>query len=171
MQLTVLLGAPGAGKTTLLSHLRADADFLVADMDEILEDGAVLGVRVASDRGASHWPAYNRLWVRVISMVTRAGLPVLLSAPVTPCEWTNAVAEVGMVAPTEFLLLDCEDGVRASRLAERGWSSPRISAAVDDAAALRRFDLRVLDGTARPVADVAAELRGLLVPGRGPHPG
>jgi broad-specificity NMP kinase len=167
MQLTVLLGAPGAGKTTLLSHLRDNAAFLVADMDEILEDGALLGVPVASDRGASHWPAYNRLWVRIISMMTRAGHPVVLSAPVTPSEWDTAVAEVGTVPPTGFVLLDCEDGVRTSRLAERGWSPARISDAVTDAAALRAFDLPVLDTTSRPVADVAAELCRRLVPDRG----
>jgi hypothetical protein len=171
MQLTVLLGAPAAGKTTLLSHLRDDAALLIADMDEILEDGALLGVPVASERGAPHWPAYNRLWVRIISMMTRAGHPVLLSAPVTPSEWATAVADVGTVLPTGFLLLDCEDDVRTARLAERGWSPGRISDAVADAAALRQFGLPVLDSSSRPVAGVAAELCALLVPDRGPDAG
>jgi broad-specificity NMP kinase len=171
MHLTVLLGAPGAGKTTLLSHLHADAAFLVADMDEILEDGAILGVPVASDSAASHWPAYNRLWVRIISMMTRAGVPVLLSAPLTPAEWYTAVAEVGAAMPTGFVLLDCEDKVRSARLAERGWSSARISAARADAAELRELDLPVLDTTARPVAEVAVDLCSLVVRDHGPDAG
>ena len=170
MQLTVLLGAPGAGKTTLLSHLRG-GDLLVADMDEILEDGALLGVPVASGSGAAHWPAYNRLWVRIASMMTRAGVPVLLSSPVTPSEWDTAVAEVGEPVPTTFVLLDCEDGVRSQRLEERRWSAEQITDALADAAALRDFGLPVLDSTARPVTDVAADLTSLVVPDRGREQG
>ena len=166
MQLTVLLGAPGAGKTTLLSHLHG-TDVLVADVDEILEDGALLGVPVATDSAAAHWPAYNRLWARIISMMTRAGVPVLLSAPVTPSEWDTAAAEAGLGVPTTFVLLDCEDGVRSRRLEERRWSAARISDAITDAVALRALGLPVLDTSARPVADVAVDLTSLVVPDRG----
>jgi len=166
MQLTVLLGAPGAGKTTLLSHLRG-GDLLVADMDEILEDAGLLGVPVASGSGVAHWPAYNRLWVRIVRMLTRAGVPVLLSAPVTPSEWDMAVAEVDVPIRTTFVLLDCEDGVRSRRLQGRRWSAEQINDALADAAALRGFGLPVLDTTAKPVAEVAADLTSLVVPDRG----
>ena len=170
MQLTVLLGAPGAGKTTLLSHLRG-GDLLVADMDEILEDGELLGVPVASGSGAAQWPAYNRLWVRIVSIMTRTRVPALLSAPVTPSEWETAVADVGVPVPTTFVLLDCEDGVRSRRLKERRWSTQQISEALADAAELRDFDLAVLDSTARSVAEVAADLTSMVVPDQGREQG
>jgi broad-specificity NMP kinase len=169
MQLTVLLGAPGAGKTTLLSRLHTRTDLLVADMDEILEDGALLGVTVATDDAAAQWPAYNRLWVRILAMMTRAGVPVLLSAPVTPSEWQLAVDEVGLAVPTGFVLLDCEDSVRSRRLGERGWSDSQIRDAVTDATELREFGLPVLDTTERSVADVGADLSRLVVRDRGLH--
>lgn len=170
MQLTVLLGAPGAGKTTLLSSLHARAGLLVADMDEVLEDGALLGVPIASEGAALHWPAYNRLWVRIISMMTRVGVPVVLSAPVTPSEWDRAVAEVGLAVPTSFVLLDCEDSVRSRRLDERGWSDARIRDAIADANELRELGLPVVDTTERSVADVGADLSSLVVPDRGRDP-
>lgn len=168
MQLTVLLGAPGAGKTTLLSQLHGHAGLLVADMDEILEGGRLMGLAIASPDGAEHWPAFNRLWVRIIAMMTRAGVPVLLSAPVTPSELDKAVAEVGLALPMPtFVLLDCEHSVRSRRLRERGWSAAQISDAITDADGLRALDLPVLDTTERPVADVAADLSRLVVPDRG----
>jgi broad-specificity NMP kinase len=166
MQLTVLLGAPGAGKTTLLAHLHG-GDLLVADMDEILEDGLLLGIPVASDEAVDQWPAYNRIWVRIVSMMTRARVPVVLSAPVTPSEWDTAVAEVGLAWSTRFILLDCEDSVRSRRLEERRWSAERISDAIGDAAELRDLGLPVLDSTAASVADVAADLTRMVVPDRG----
>jgi broad-specificity NMP kinase len=167
MQLTVLLGAPGAGKTTLLSHLHGRAGLLVADMDEILENGQLLGLPIASPDGAVHWPAYNRLWVRIIAMVTRAGVPVVLSAPVTPSEWNRSVAEVGLAMPATFVLLDCGKTERSRRLRERGWSAAQISAAITDATELRVLGLPVIDTTERPVAEAAADLSRLVVPDRG----
>jgi broad-specificity NMP kinase len=167
MQLTVVVGAPGAGKTTLLSHLGARTDLLVADMDQILEGGALLGVRIASERAVDHWPAYNRLWVRIIAMLTRAGPPVVLSAPLTPSEWDRAVHEVGLVVATSFVLLDCEDSVRSHRLEARGWSDHQISDAIADATELRELGLHSLDTTEQSVADVGAALRSLVVRDRG----
>ena len=81
--LYLLAGAPAAGKTTLLPYLLRAADGLVVmDMDELLEDGALLGVTIADPRAALVWPAYDRLWARIVTMVRRAGHPVLLLCPV-----------------------------------------------------------------------------------------
>ena len=165
MQLTVLLGAPGAGKTTLLVHLHG-AGLLIADLDEILEDGSLLGVPVAFDDAADQWPAYNRLWVRIIAMMTRADVPVLLSAPFTPSEWKQAVAEVGVDLSTSFVLLDCDDDVRTRRLEERGWPAAKVSGAVDDAEELRSLGLPALDTTTASVAEVGAALISLVLPHR-----
>ena len=164
MQLTVLVGAPGAGKSTLLSHLH-DAGPLIADMDEILEGGALLGVPVATDDAAGTWPTYNRLWVRIVAMMARSHVPVLLSAPVTPAEWSRAVDQVGgPQLSTRFLLLDCADDVRVQRLATRGWPAAKIGAAIDDAGELRSLGLQALDTTSRSVSDVGADVISMVLP-------
>jgi predicted kinase len=170
VHLAVLLGAPGAGKTTLLRHLHG-RPMLVADMDEILEDGALLGAPIASPEGAGSWPAYNRLWARIIAMIVRANVPVVLSAPVTPSEWRDAATDAGLDVPTTFLLLDCADDVRSRRLAERAWSASRIGEAVADAAALRELGLPVLDSTSATAPALADELSRMVLPCTGTAPG
>jgi hypothetical protein len=122
---------------------------------------------VASHDAAGQWPAYNRLWARIVNMMTRAHVPVLLSAPVTPSEWNRAVDEVGARLSTTFLLLDCADDLRARRLSERGWSATKVDCAIADASDLRELGLQVLDTTKRSVGDVGAELISLVLPRRG----
>jgi AAA domain len=156
---TVLIGAPGAGKTTLLGCLRADTRLVALDLDELLEDGTLLGRPIASSDGAEYWPAYNRLWVRIVSMVTRAGTPVVLFAPLTPSEWTRAADETGETQPTPtFALLDCKDAVRVARLTDRGWSTREIDEALADARELRSLDLHVFDNGDRAPRATAAEV-------------
>jgi hypothetical protein len=128
-----LAGVRGAGKTELVGRLAERASgFVVLDMDEILDDDlGVLGVRIACGEGAPHWPAYNRLWVRVAELVARSA-PLLLLGPLLPEEWRAAGG--GDVA---FALLDCSDDVRRERLGARGWSTPDIDDALEDAAMAR----------------------------------
>ncbi|MEU1393613.1 MULTISPECIES: hypothetical protein [unclassified Nonomuraea] len=52
------------------------------DMDELLEDGELIGVPVAAPEAAPIWPAYDRMWRRIVTMVRRAGHPVLLMCPI-----------------------------------------------------------------------------------------
>lgn len=81
--LYLLAGAPGAGKTTLLPYLlRASSGLVVMDTDELLEDGTLLGVPIAVPEAAPVWPAYDRMWTHIVSMVRRAGHPVLLLSPI-----------------------------------------------------------------------------------------
>ncbi|MBB6551054.1 AAA family ATPase [Nonomuraea rubra] len=130
--LFLLAGAPGSGKTTLLPHLLRAADGLVVmDMDELLEDGTLLGVPIAEPEAAPVWPAYDRLWGRVVSMVRRAGHPVLLMCPIPDA------AELAPGARWErqvrWALLDCPDDERVRRLRERGAPQEWIDDAVADA--------------------------------------
>ncbi|MFD1934019.1 MULTISPECIES: AAA family ATPase [Nonomuraea] len=131
--LSLLMGAPGAGKTTLLPHLlRSAGGLVVMEMDELLEDGTLIGVTIADPEAAPIWPAYDRLWQRVVTMVRRAGHPVLLLCPVPDPE--ELAPDGRWAAPVRWALLDCPDEVRLHRLWERGWAQDWIEDAMADAA-------------------------------------
>ncbi|MFG3338573.1 AAA family ATPase [Glycomyces sp. NPDC048151] len=141
-------GAPGAGKTTAHAELLARGDGLVAmDIDELLEDSALLGVPIAVPEAAPIWPAYGRMWRRIIDMTRRSGHPVVFLSPNIPSEFPGA---------TGHLLLDCDDDVRAERLRARGWDQAQVDDALRDARAYRplfRASLRTDDTTPAGVAD------------------
>jgi len=124
-----LCGVRGAGKTTLVPHLVDACDgVVVLDMDEVLEDGHAMGVRIAFSDAGDAWPAYNRHWVLVASLIARSS-PVLLLGPLLPSEWIAA----GGDPSTPYALLDCTDDSRDERLRARGWSDDEIDDAMRDA--------------------------------------
>ncbi|NUW36357.1 hypothetical protein HTZ77_33850 [Nonomuraea sp. SMC257] len=130
--LCLLAGAPGAGKTYLLPYLLGGAGGLVVmDMDEILEEGALLGVPVAEPGAAPVWPAYDRLWGRIVAMVRRVGHPVLLLCPVPDAEELEPGGRWD--GPLRWALLDCPDDVRRRRLEARGCPKEEIEDAMADA--------------------------------------
>ncbi|MEV4172578.1 hypothetical protein [Nonomuraea sp. NPDC049709] len=130
--LRLLAGAPGAGKTTLLPHLlRAAGGLAVMDMDELLEDGELIGVPIAEPAAAPVWPAYDRMWRRIVTMVRRAGHPVLLLCPIPDA--AEAAPGARWVGPVRWALLDCHDDERVRRLRERGAPPEWIDDAVADA--------------------------------------
>ncbi|MBB4913757.1 AAA family ATPase [Streptosporangium saharense] len=147
--LWILAGAPGAGKTTLLPHLvRQATGLVVMDMDELLEDGALVGVPIAEPEAAPVWPAYDRMWRRIVDMVRRAGHPVLLLTPVPDPEDLTSDARWG--DPTRWALLDCPDTVRLDRLTARNWPQDWIDEAMEDAAQARAFIPTIFDGGEDP---------------------
>ncbi|MGP9845297.1 hypothetical protein [Brachybacterium sp. 107] len=121
---------PGTGKSTVLPHLVevARGRAVVADIDEILEDGALLGVPIADPAAAHIWPAYNRLWAQIAGFVTRADFPVVL---------LDQVPGVDEPADPALLGWEVEDSVRADRLRSRGEHDALIADAATDAAVLR----------------------------------
>ncbi len=147
--LLVLAGAPGAGKTTLLPHLiEQAAGLVVIDMDEILEDGALLGVPIATADAAPIWPAYNRLWNRFLDIVRRSGSAVLMLSPTpSPGEVDGPDSDA---ARGQWALLDCPDEIRRARLAARGWTEAQIADAMTDARTTRALLSTVFDGTEHP---------------------
>lgn len=136
--LYMVTGAPGVGKTTLVPALvRLGRGIVVMDQDELLEDGALIGVPIADLDAAPIWPAYNRMWQRIIDMVRRAGHPViLLSTPPSPADLAASRDSDGAV---HWILLDCDDQLRLTRLREREWSQEWIDDAMADAAQSREF--------------------------------
>ncbi|HZC26716.1 MAG TPA: AAA family ATPase [Actinopolymorphaceae bacterium] len=136
--LYVVTGAPGVGKTTLLPELvRLGQGIVVIDQDELLEDGALLGVPIADPEAAPIWPAYNRMWDRILHIVRRAGHPALLLCPTpSPGELATYVDADG---PVHWVLLDCADQLRRTRLRARGWSPAWIDDALADAEQTRQL--------------------------------
>lgn len=136
--LYVVAGAPGAGKTTLLPYLvRLGHGIVTMDTDELLEDGALLGVPIADPAAAPIWPTYNRMWDRIIHMVRRAGHPVLLLST-TPSAEDLAVGR-DHAGPVYWALLDCSDEARRIRLQARAWSPESIEDAILDAGQTRKI--------------------------------
>ncbi|MGH3489768.1 MAG: AAA family ATPase [Actinopolymorphaceae bacterium] len=128
-----VVGAPGVGKTTLLPELvRLGHGVVAMDKDELFEDGALLGLPITDpEAGPPLWPAYNRMWDRIIRMIRRAGHPVLLlSGTPSPGDATPDRDDDG---PIHWVLLDCADQLRLSRLRARGWPSEWIDDAMSDA--------------------------------------
>lgn len=144
-----MTGAPGAGKSTVVPELlRLSAGGLVVmDMDELLDDGKLLGITIADPAAAAQWPAYNLHWLRITELVRRSGISVLLLGPLTPSELPEG----------RWLHLDCPDDVRRTRLTARGWSTAEIEDAIDDAVELRKLVPRSVQGDGTP-EDSAREI-------------
>jgi hypothetical protein len=102
---------------------------VVADIDEILEGGSLLGVTIAHPSAAPVWPAYDRLWGRMAGFVTRAGFDMVLFTQVPD---SLPSPDMGTVVGWEI-----DDDLRASRLRSRGESEATVADAQCDAMALR----------------------------------
>jgi hypothetical protein len=148
--LLMVSGAPGAGKSAVFRELVGAAEgMVVIDIDELLEEGRILGVLIAAPESEPLWPAYRRMWLRITEMPRRAGHPVLFFSPDTPNEVDGATAH---------LLLDCADESRAGRLQMRGWNIDQIALAMEDANLYRsQFQSAVYTDDAEP-AVVAARV-------------
>jgi hypothetical protein len=60
-----------------------------------------------------------------------------------------------------WVLLDCADEVRATRLAERLTGS-ELAEALEDGQSYRKLGLRVVDSTSRMIDEVAEELASMI---------
>jgi broad-specificity NMP kinase len=151
-------GAPGSGKSTLMPFLvdHCASVLVVLDMDELLSDGALLGVAIRTEDAVDRWPEYNALWSRVLSLVLRSRVPVLFLCPLLPAELVPAPAD----ACTSWLLLDCSDERRRRRLAARGWSPAAVESAVEDGRQARAvISAQVSTDDDRPDQTAAAIMR------------
>jgi len=132
-RLHLVCAPPGSGKSTVLPELVRLADGeVVIDIDEILADGSLLGVRIASPSAAAVWPAYDRLWLQFAAIVRRAGHSVTMLVQVPDDD--------GFAPPDEDAVVlgwDVPDDVRRQRLLLRGWDAAAIADADTDAVRLR----------------------------------
>ncbi|MGP9539504.1 hypothetical protein ACT3SP_15975 [Brachybacterium sp. AOP43-C2-M15] len=129
--LLCIAAPPGTGKSTVLPHLitRARGEAVVADIDEVLEDGSLLGVRIADPSAAPIWPAYDRLWERITGYATRAGFDMVL--------FTQVPDSVPASDVRTLVGWEVDDTVRANRLRSRGEPETLVASALSDATNLR----------------------------------
>jgi AAA domain len=143
--ISFVLGAPGAGKSTIVRPLRELLPGRVVLDWDVLMDSAGLLAGTPIRETPSTWEAYSLLVRTVAEQVLP--IPIVLLGVCTPEElsdWPDG----------RWLLLDCADDVRRSRLVSRDDPDETAEALVD-AAAYRSLGLPSIDSTDRPPADVA----------------
>jgi hypothetical protein len=112
--------------------------------------GQLIGRSIRADRSA--WPFYDALVRAVLEQV--GDMPVVLLGVRTPDElhgWP--------IGP--WILLDCADDVRVTRLGERLGGSD-LAEAIEDGQSYRELGLPVVDSTSRTIDEVAKELTSLI---------
>jgi len=136
--INIVSGVPGTGKTsTVNACLDATIPFVALDIDWLLDsaNGLIsidnnIDIRFASRT----WPAYNALWLEVMSTHLRNGNIPVLFAPLTPVDisqlpdWCESI---------NWLYLDCPDEELVRRLQLRKWSTTAIQGVLGDAERLR----------------------------------
>ena len=158
--LYIVTGAPGSGKTTALAALlQRPNPYLAFDIDWLTITASHLArTDIIFDR--TTWPAYNALWLEILHAVYRNGKVAIFFSPFD----TNDVDQTGQAIwyqHIEWLLLDCDDVTRQTRLSARSeWSDEMITEALSDAHALRKHILERIDtGTHTPDEVAEAILR------------
>jgi len=163
--MTIVTGAPGAGKSTTLAALLAlKSGYMAFDMDWLVETASTLAGRDLRFDPAT-WPPYNALWFAILHAICVNHQQPVLFAPLDK----NDIANLGRPAwcgELRWLLLDCDDGLRRQRLAQRpDWTSAMIEGAITDAHALRQTVPARLDtGTLQPNAVAKAIVKWLQRP-------
>ena len=146
--MTSVLGAPGSGKSAIAALLRSNLPtHVVLDWDDLMAPASELAGRDVL-RSPTAWPAYGRLVRAVVDAVTP--VPLVLLGVCTPDELEGWPIDA-------WVVLDCNDNERRSRLASRG-DAAELEEALADAARYRALDLDVIETTGRAPSDVAAEL-------------
>lgn len=155
-----MTGAPGSGKSLALEHLLARrSPYLAFDIDWLAAPASQL-VRADIMSISATWPAYNAMWFEILHSMHKNHRQAIFFSPLDqrdlalcgPPAWCERI---------EWLLLDCDDGTRQTRLTRRaGWTAAQIDEAVADAQVLReQISVRVDTGLSTPaeVADAILE--------------
>jgi hypothetical protein len=112
--------------------------------------GQLVGKSIRADRSA--WPYYDALVRAVLEQVD--DVPVVLLGVRTPDElhgWPIGT----------WILLDCADDERVTRLGERLGGS-ELAEAIEDGQSYRKLGLPVVDSTSRTIDEVAEVLTSLI---------
>jgi hypothetical protein len=127
------------------------AGSLVVDWDFLMEPaGQLIRKPIRADRPS--WPFYDALVRTVVEELDN--VPVVLLGVRTPDElhgWPIGA----------WILLDCADDVRVTRLAKR-LSGSDLAEAVEDGQSYRKLGLPVVDSTSRTIDEVAEELASMV---------
>lgn len=163
--IAIVTGAPGAGKSATLAALLAlESGYVAFDIDWLVETAsALVGCDIRFEPAT--WQPYNALWFAILHAICVNHQQPVLFAPFDK----NDIANLGQPAwcgELRWLLLDCEDGLRRHRLAQRpDWTPAMIEEAITDAYLLRQTVPERLDtGTLQPNAVAMAIVEWLQRP-------
>jgi hypothetical protein len=159
--LFVVAGAAGAGKSSAAAALAGTLEgFACFDVDWLADAASELAGRSVYDDPRT-WPAYRGLWAQVLEVARRNGQRPVLFTPADPREASELVPSPDW--RIEWLLLDCDDELRAARLRERPrWSTELTAEALADAAFMRAAIAQRIDTGAASLDAVAAAIRAWL---------
>ncbi|MEZ4725957.1 MAG: ATP-binding protein [Caldilineaceae bacterium] len=143
--LYIVTGAPGAGKSTAVAaFLQLTTDSIAFDMDWLATPASLLaGKSIYTD--PTTWPPYNALWFEILHTIHRNGKTPVLFAPLDPDDITIS-GKPSWCREIRWLLLDCDDATRHTRLAARpDWTATMVAEALTDAQHLREQIRHQLD--------------------------
>jgi chloramphenicol 3-O-phosphotransferase len=165
LPLFVVTGASGSGKTAIavpLARLLTDS-CVTFDVDLLLDSAGAI-----AEGRPIQWSAFRDAWVAVTHGAAQSGRPTVLLGPLIP-EHLQDLPARRWIGDIHFVLLDCPDEVRRTRLTNRPpwrgrdmaeqcafgqWLRRNIADSVDTSAGTP-------EQTARTVADwIAAHLEG-----------
>jgi hypothetical protein len=153
-----VLAAPGGGKSTVAPHLRELLPrSVVLDWDAFMGPAQALA-GVAIRQAPQTWAGYQRLVRTIVDQVWPVNTVLLgVCTPQQLSDWPNG----------EWLLLDCADDERRTRLAPRG-NPAETEEAVVDAAWYRSLGLPALDSTDLEPREVAKAIARMIGPAFSP---
>lgn len=145
MSVDYVLGAPGSGKSSLAPLLRTLLPGrVVLDWDALMEPAGRLAGRPVHEHPDA-WDPYTDLVRAVVGQLGSS--PVVLLTVCTPDELRGW-------PPGRWLLLDCDDTTRRTRLGPRG-DPAEATGAVADAASYRALGLPAVDTSGVPLPEAA----------------
>lgn len=154
----IVAGAPGSGKsTTLEAFICLHSAYVAFDIDWLTIPASDLARKdIIFDR--STWKAYNAVWFEILHAIHVNGKVPVLFAPLDVQDIQN-YGQPAWCKAIKWLLLDCDDALRHTRLMQRrGWTEAMVAEAMEDAQFLRATIQRTIDTGTLPPQDVAMEV-------------
>lgn len=161
MNTTIYLvtGAPGAGKSLALEHVLArNSPYLAFDIDWLAAPASQLA-RTDIMSTSTTWPAYNAVWLEFLHAIHKNHRRAIFFSPLDQRDLALS-GQPAWCERIEWLLLDCADHTRRTRLRQRpGWTEAMIAEALADAQVLReQISAQIDTGSATPDEVAAAIL-------------
>lgn len=153
--LFVVTGASGSGKTAVLAPLarRLAGRCLTFDADLLMDAATALSGGQPVD-----WPAFRGAWLAIAHGAAQSGLPTVLLGPFIPGHLAELPAR-RWIADIRFIVLDCPDELRRSRISARPpWRSRDLGEQVEFGQWLRRNIADRIDTSQGTPDDAAAAI-------------